>query len=228
MNVIDSLFITTDTGVGSHAPMTLPKYASQYLADIESWLGPRDPSFALVGIDIDMTPGNPPRLWFPDSGIPPDDAEQRSRHVIIHLGPSALTDSVRARWQLAHECVHLLDPWNLRVDGRPTNLLEEGLATWYQNSRVPEGEWHEEPYAEAEELVRPLVEELPEAVRHIRQELALRIGEITPDILQDHCPGISDQTLWRLCQPFGNQAEAAKQDAAIEANPRGLGFGTGD
>ncbi len=202
MTVIDSLFATKFREDGSHGPMTLPEYASRFLADIEDWFGPRDRSFVLVGIDIDCTPGNPPRLWFPESGIAPDDAERRSRHIVIRLNQAALTDLNRARWQLAHECFHLLDPWNLRVDGRPTNMLEEGLATWYQNSRVPEAEWHESVYAAAEDLVRPLMEQLPSAVKRIRRERGVRVGECTPDVLRDYCPGFDEDALQRLCQPF--------------------------
>ena len=182
--------------------MTLPEYASRFLADIEHWFGPRDRSFALVGIDIDCTPDNSPRLWFPESGIAPDDAERRSRHIVIRLSQVALADLTRARWQLAHECLHLLDPWNPRVDGRPTNMLEEGLATWYQNSRVPEAEWHEGAYAEAEDLVRPLMGELPSAIKRIRRDRRVRIGEFTSDLLRDYCPEFHEETLQRLCQPF--------------------------
>ena len=143
-----SLFVTQSQEGGSHSPMTLPEYASWFLADIEAWFGPRDRSFALVGIDIDRTPGKPPHLWYPNSGIPPDDAEGRSRHAVVRLGPAGLTNPVRARWQLAHECFHLLDPWSETVDGRSASWLEEGLAAWYQNSRVPEAECHEGLYAD--------------------------------------------------------------------------------
>ena len=220
MNVIDALFATEFREDGTHAPMTLPEYASHYLADIEHRFGPRDRSFALVGIDIDKTPGNVPRTWFPDSGIAPDDAQRRSRHIVIRLGPNALTDPARARWQLAHECFHLLDPWNPKVDGRPTNMLEEGLATWFQNSRVPEAELHKGLYVVAEDLVKPLMDALPDAIKRIRQELKLRIGEITPDVLRDHCPGMSEETLGKLCQPFSNQTEPAQPDAAIGKTPK--------
>ena len=212
MNVIDSLFAIDFQGDSSHGPMTLPEYASLFLADIEHCFGPRDRSFALVGIDIDRTPDNPPRLWFPDTGIAPDDAEKRSRHVVIRLGPNALTNPARARWQLAHECFHLLDPWNLKVDGRPTNMLEEGLAAWYQNTRVPEAASHEGQYALAEELVRPLIGELPRAVKRIRLEQQLRVSEITPDVLRAHCPGFSYETLWQLCQPFQLPPEELAHD----------------
>ena len=202
MSGVDPLFATMYREDGSHGPMTLPEYASRFLADIEHCFGPRDHSFVLVGIDIDKTPNNRPRLWFPDSGIQPDDAERRSRHVVIRLGSSALTDPVRARWQLAHECFHLLDPWSRRVDGRPTNWLEEGLAAWYQNTRVPEAEWHEGSYTAAEALVRPLMEDLSSAVKRIRRERRMRIGEFTPEVLRDYCPGFQMGTLQRLCQPF--------------------------
>ena len=202
MSGVDPLFATMYREDGSHGPMTLPEYASRFLADIEHCFGPRDHSFVLVGIDIDKTPNNRPRLWFPDSGIQPDDTERRSRHVVIRLGSSALTDPVRARWQLAHECFHLLDPWSRRVDGRPTNWLEEGLAAWYQNTRVPEAEWHEGSYTAAEALVRPLMEDLSSAVKRIRRERRMRIGEFTPEVLRDYCPGFQMETLQRLCQPF--------------------------
>ena len=228
MNVIDALFATKFREDGTHAPMTLPEYASQFLADIENRFGLRDRSFALVGIDIDETPGNAPRIWFPDSGMVPGDEQRRSRHIVIRLGANTLTDPARARWQLAHECFHLLDPWNPKADGRPTNMLEEGLATWYQNSRVPEAEFHGGPYATAEDLVKPLMNNLPHAIKHIRRGLKLRIGELTPDVLRDHCPGMSEETSRKLCQPFGNQTEPARTDTAIEGASRSPGVGAGE
>jgi len=54
-----------------------------------------------------------------------------------------------AHWQLAHECVHLIDPHK-----DPTNFLEEGLATWYQNQKA-EGFENSKSYKRAENLVRP-------------------------------------------------------------------------
>ncbi len=210
MAVTDSLFVTEFLEDGSHTPMTLPEYASWFLTDIENWFGPRDRSFTLLGIDIDRTPGRSPHLWYPDSGIPPNDAEGRSRHVVIRLGPAALGDPARARWQLAHECFHLLDPWSATIDGRPASWLEEGLAAWYQNSRVPEAERHEGSYALAEGLVGPLAGVLPQAVKHIRAERNLRISEFTPDVLVAYCPGLGEETLRKLCQPFSLPAGEAQ------------------
>ena len=192
--------------------MTLPLYASTFLADIEPLFGPRDPSFTIVGIEIDATSGACPHLWYPDSGIPPDDPDRRSRHVVIRLASNVLTDPTRARWQLAHECLHLLDPWNERVDGRPANWLEEGLAAWFQNRHVPEAEYHEGQYALAENLVLPLMDELPNAVKLIRGERRLRISAITPDVLREYCPRFNDETLLKLCQPFRRLPEKLADD----------------
>ena len=204
MSVIESLFVTRLQEDSSRWSMTLPVYSSRFLADIENLFGPRDPSFTVVGSEIDTTPGACPRLWYPDTGIAPDDPERRSRHVVIRLTSEALTDPARARWQLAHECLHLLDPWNDKVDGHPANWLEEGLAAWFQNHRVPEAESHEGQYALAEDLVTPLMDELPNAVKLIRRVRALRISEITPGILRDYCPGMSEDASQKLCQPFNN------------------------
>ena len=214
MNTVEALFTTEFREDGSSSSITLSGYASRFIADIEGLFGPRDRSFTLVGIVIDRTPDNQPQLWFPNSGIPPGDAEGRSRHVVIRLAFNALTDPARAKWQLAHECFHLLDPWNKKIDGRPTNWLEEGLATWFQNSRVRESEHHEGLYAMAEDLVRPLIDELPEVVKRIRTEKHLRIGEFTPQVLQAYYSAINEETSRQLCQPFGNQGELRAEDGA--------------
>ena len=228
MSESEYLFTTTSNEGGRYSPMTLPMYAGKFLADLERLFGPRDRSFTLLGIDICNTPDYLPRLWFPSSGVAPDAPNGRSRYIVIHLGPAVVSSLARARWQLAHECVHLLDPWNEKIDGRPTNWLEEGLAAWYQNNSVPEAESHEGSYAVAEDLVKPLMDVLPDAIKRIRQELRLRIGEITPDVLWDHCPGMREETLRKLCQPFSNQPEPAQPDAAIEETHKSPWLGTGE
>ena len=212
MSVIESLFVTRLQEDGSHWAMTLPVHASRFLTDVEHLFGPRDPSFTVVGIEVDATPGARPHLWYPDSGIAPDDPARRSRHVAIRLTSNALTNPARARWQLAHECLHLLDPWNERVDGRPANWLEEGLAAWFQNRQVPEAEYHEGQYGLAENLVLPLMDELPNAVKRIREERRLRISAITPDVLREYCHRFNDETLLKLCLPFQRLPEKLADD----------------
>ena len=202
MSVIDSLFVTKYTKDGSYSPIPLTEWTSQFLADIERLFGQRDHSFTLVGIDIDKTPDNPPMIWFPNSGIATGGVERRSKHIVIRLNKNALTDPIRARWQLAHECVHLLDPWCPKIEGRTANVLEEVLATWFQNDRVSEAACHEEPYATAEKLVKPLIPKLTEAVKRIRVYRKKRIGEITHDVLCADYPELTRDISAELCQPF--------------------------
>ena len=98
------------------------------------------------------------------------------------------------------------------MDGRPANWLEEGLAAWFQNRHVPEAEYHEGQYGLAENLVLPLMDELPNAVKRIRGERRLRISAITPDVLREHCPRFNDETLLKLCQPFQRLPEKLADD----------------
>ena len=89
-----------------------------------------------------------PRVWFPCPS-PPGIA------IALSLGGS-LEGHV---WELAHESVHLLDPWNpsCKKEGCSTNCLEEGLATWFQNRAVQDGGNAEIEYARRERLVAPLM-----------------------------------------------------------------------
>ena len=206
MTVIESLFTTTQNEDGTY-PWTLALLTGKFISDIERVLGPRNPEFTFGGVEIDKTPDATPRLWFPNSGIPIDDLENRSRHIVIRLTPKALEAREYARWQLAHECVHLLDPWNKKVDGMPTNLLEEGLATWYQNFKANcELSSDVRSYEEAESLVKPHIEELQNAVKKIRLEVGLRIGEISTETLAKYCPGVDDNVVERLCDRFDRNA----------------------
>ena len=79
----------------------------------------------------DTREDNNPRIHFPD-GFDRDGCK-------VDVWVSKWSDHSRAGWDLAHECVHLLDP----IMEKYATYLEEGLATWYQDSpqlpsRLPE------------------------------------------------------------------------------------------
>lgn len=135
----------------------------------------------------------------------------------VHIGRSAWRDrdKQRATWQLAHECVHLLDPKPHKPYG---NALEEGLATWFQL----EPRYHESwlhfyiarnshklggPYAEARGLVATAIPfGLIRAVRKARSTGA-RIGDMNPDDLAPHLPpGATAEYVERLCGTFDYDA----------------------
>ena len=145
-----------------------------------------------------------PTIWFPHVGHPEKDKEKLSKHIIIRLTEKAQSDANLAIWQLARECVHLIDPWNIEAEGRQPNYLEEGLATWYQNTIVQDVSLDDAPsYEEAKSLIEPYMPELASTVKHIRSHHKLRISDIDdPDLLLRHCPDMDTKVAEKLCQRF--------------------------
>ena len=187
-------FITRENSDGVFS-WTLTKRLGLFLSDIESMFGPRDTSFTILGIELVETDGDP-QIWFPST------SNNDGKHVIIQLSKNAIDNEKTARWELAHECVHLLDPRNITLSG-PTNVLEEGIATWYQNYKegrqfAKTDSW----YAEAEELILPLMEVLPDAIQRIRQKEDIPIGDIKEGVLCEYCSEVSPDVAQRLTQQF--------------------------
>ena len=189
-------FVTHKIRAGEFS-WTLTSYLGRFLSDIESMFGPRDTSFTILGIELVETDGDP-QNWLPRTS-------NDYKHVIIQLSKNAIDNEKTARWELAHECVHLLDPRNITLSG-PTNVLEEGIATWYQNHKEGRKSTAADPryaeYAEAEKLILPLVEVLPDAIRRIRQKEDVPIGDIKKDVLREYCPEVSPELAQRLTQQF--------------------------
>ena len=133
--------------------------------------------------------------------------------VDIHLSSEAWRerDYFRGGWQVAHESVHLLDPGE-----RTTNVLEEGLATWFQcnpkyhnnivreyiaihgaNSLLKDSR----NYMEARKLVCSIMPLLLDSIKQIRA-FGIRIRDITPERLARSLPNAHRQTLETLCSKF--------------------------
>src|SRR5882724_13157884 len=91
---------------------TLVSHLSDILDDVERRFGPRDEAFTILGVEFGV--GNP-QIWFPSG----------RKHVAIQLGAAARLNVNEALFQVAHECVHLLNPV------RAASVLEEGVATLY-------------------------------------------------------------------------------------------------
>ena len=114
----------------------------------------------------------------------------------------------QGRWQVAHECVHLLDPG---IAGT-ANFLEEGLATWFQN----EPRFHNDavkqyinqstitaPYDVARDLVLLCMPQLITAVKEIR-ESGTTIREISTDMLTARLSHVDREIVKDLCAIFPN------------------------
>ena len=203
MPISISPFTTSRDANGTYS-LTLAQLTSVFLTEIEKLFGLRDPKFTYVGLEFDTSHDAKPRIWFPHTGYPGRETNEPSRHVNIRLTGNAQNDANLAIWQLAHECVHLIDPWNIEVEGRQSSVLEEGLAVWYQNTIVQGVSLDDDPsYKEAKSLVEPYMPELAETVKHIRTQHNIRISAIDePDLLLRHFSEMDTKVANDLCQRF--------------------------
>ena len=160
----------------------------EYLRELTYLLGPRDDSYILPA-DIREVDGGP-TTHFPHG--------YEAKEVEIHLSREAVehTDCGWARWQLAHECVHLLDPGE-----PPTIVLEEGIATWNQPRKSDWPGVIDPPYIHARDLVKPWMDVLPEAVKGIRAH-GIQMRHMTSAHLAEYCPGLSAHTTRELTRRF--------------------------
>lgn len=167
---------------------TLATRTGQILCFVEARYGPRDRSFTLLGLEFCDTG---PRCWFPGN----------SGHIIIQLTTSAMNDAVQACYQLAHECVHLLNP----VKFGTASVFEEGVAALFalecarhfQPSYTPAAD----KYAAAADLAGLALAINPDVVRQLRSE-GTPFSAFTPAQLAAACPGLPTEVASVLCSGF--------------------------
>lgn len=179
---VHSLFVTSCDST------TVVEHVSRLLLHVEQLLGPRDLAYTFVGVVISGSDPSPHIYYPPPKGI---------GHVMIKLGKRAADDVKLALWQLAHECVHLIDPC---VAGQAT-WLEEGLATWFQNTRVRDIP-AEGAYSEAEELVTKYLPNILCAVKDFRTTMKKPIRSMERNYLLENCAGMVEDDATKLCSPF--------------------------
>ena len=130
--------------------------------------------------------------------------------VDIYLTKKAvLDDNARnAEWQLAHECVHLLDP-NCRCDSKGniirTNVLEEGIASWFHDELYPEfRNRRQKNYEQARNLVEKYIDNgLLAHVKALRENQGFKIHNIqAKDLLK--IPGIKKDDAKILAHKFSD------------------------
>ena len=180
----------------------LKRQAREYVANLERMFGPRDEKFVFG--TIRKSRDDKPRTNYPNN-----DFETDGCVVDIHIGkyPWDHCCCEQGTWQLAHECVHLLDPGE--VSG--TNSLEEGLAVWFQDDHqfhddavkkyIEEEANYPDNYKAVRDLVQNCMPRLVDAVRDIRTS-GTRIRDITADVLRDHLPDADPETISELCTGF--------------------------
>jgi hypothetical protein len=191
VEVLDALVVASPggDGAGYTYTYTLATRTGEILALLETRYGPRDASFNLLGIEFrDGQPG----IWFPgDKG-----------DVVVQLGTSAMCDETRALFQLAHECVHLLDP----VLGGAASVLEEGVATAFalEYARRFQADYScgDAKYEAATEMATQALDSSPRAILELRAAGG-RFSDFSPETLVSACPGLDRRTADVLCSRYG-------------------------
>jgi hypothetical protein len=157
------------------------------IAVAEQQFGPRDKSFTVLGVEFRE---GVPQSWFPGN----------CGHVVIQLGREAMQDTNRALFQLAHECVHLLDP---HAGG--TNKLEEGVAARFALNYMKSigvvyrngDQRYDDPCA----LVDTVLGISADAIKSLRQSDG-PLRNIRVEQIRQAFPNLNQQVATELAAPF--------------------------
>lgn len=186
---------------------TLPSLLGDMLLLAQSRFGERDHTYTILGIEYGER--DRPRVWCPGN----------RKDLIIQLSASAKERAERACYQLAHECIHLLSP----IGCSGTNVLEEGLATWYARyymaERIGNPHWHSTTpsYTMAQQKLERLFELDRDAIRKLRQEQPT-IAHFTAELLLRHYPHLGETLAHELTVPF--VYKPLSEDRVVEAPPK--------
>ncbi len=188
--ILDGLLIAKPCPPGSGCTFTwtLVSRVGEMILEVEALFGPRDRDYTLLGIEFS---GTIPQIWFPGD----------CQHIAIQLGEPSMADAKRARFQLAHETVHLLDP----VVAGTASVLEEGLVTYYQltysHREDPNYFTGDAKYDSASRLASKLMTACPQAVKSLRSH-GKRISALTAGELRDACAELTHEEAMALAQTF--------------------------
>lgn len=186
----------------------LEEQVRHYMCILQDMFGPRDSSFTFVGIGRNSDERDFPQTYFPNGYC------EAGCEVEIRIEPRwyDMRHCGMAGYQIAHECVHLLDP--SRFGTGP--MLEEGLAQWFQDE--PEYHGHHKSiqtrsacygrqnnpnvaYMTARNLVRRCMPQLRPAIKEIRCS-GTRLRNIKTQDLLPYLPDIDSRIVDGLCAPF--------------------------
>ncbi len=180
----------------------LEQQVHRYMGILQQMFGPRDSRFVFGSIRESVF-DDVPQTHFPHNFHFNGDCVV---DIQISRWPWQVCSYSQGAWQVAHECVHMLDPG---VQG--TNVLEEGLATWFQN----EPRFHDNSvrtyimrsptrfpaYISARRLVQHCMPHLVDAIKNIRGS-GVRIRDITSDSLAHQFPDMDRNIVDQLCSRF--------------------------
>lgn len=185
--------------------LALCPFLEECVRAAEDLLGPRDEQWDVPGLRVRTDGKTGP--YTDTSSFP---------RLLVFLPQACLFKKglTEARWHVAHESIHVLDPHS-----NPTNYLEEGLATWFQNDRVKEYEGcRYDPWAEAQKRVEPWLDVLPRGLKRFRERqrrlrlkgvTSTKIGDIRFEVLRRYCTEL-DERGESLVRPFPKDPNPTK------------------
>ena len=168
---------------------TLASRLGNMLVAAEAWLGTRDLSYTILGVEFSP---DGPQIWYPGN----------RRQIVIQLSEGAIHNTVVAAYQLAHECVHLLAPH----PGRPASVLEEGLAVTFSRVHLIETlgatcATGDERYDQAAAIVQRALGHNQVFPRRLR-DLHGRFSDIQASDIKEIASEIPDTLCDELAAPF--------------------------
>ena len=184
---------------------SLKYQADHYISILEEIFGPRDPGFIFDKIGM---ADDGPQTFFPGRFY-------LGGGCRVNIQISRVLWEIRPQqgiWQVAHECVHLLDPGEFGT----ANILEEGLATWFQDKPefhdncvqqfsedIEKNGNRKQNYLDARDLVRKYCPDILTAVKTLRSR-KIRIRDIRATELAPLLPHADKKELELLCTKFKN------------------------
>jgi hypothetical protein len=150
----------------------------------ERRFGARDPLFTVLDI----------KFW---NNVPQTDPLWKHKRIVIFLGPEAQKRGIEARFQLAHECIHLLNP----VLIQDVTVLEEGIATNFSLEYVHRYDRtygldltkeYNKKYDAANRCAAKLLCLCPDSVKMLRSK-GVPLSSISASQLRDICPELSSE-----------------------------------
>ena len=166
----------------------LKNWRNEFIKEIELLFGDRDPSFKLGEICR--------AEWGPEAY-----ASNNIINIALHnnIMKNGHFEEELTKWQLAHECVHLLDPVN---DMGVANVLEEGLATCFQNNKFGDKLSKNSEYRKPECIVRKYgINQISYKIRYLRGR-GVSLKNITIQQLLDEPTKISQKDAEILIKNF--------------------------
>lgn len=169
---------------------TLRQWADEIIPAIEMKYGKINPNFEFIGVELLR---RKPQTFFPAFGA--------GKLVTIRLNITTVNNDAQALFQLAHECVHLLDP--TKLGNAP--VLEEGLASInsieYVRRLSPIFGNGDNRYDMAAAVAQEALSINPDFVRNLRGA-DVPFAEMTPELILQECTGLNAGLAEALCAKF--------------------------